>query len=244
MRGQLKSRYGLRSPGQFVELYNHEHDDKGEFASGGGGLTTAVLDAAAAKYGPKGTVTAARKAFAQRVDSQTVAGTVAKLGVAQEAWRAGLSADQRTAIEDYTGTGSDYINSILRMGPPEAASMYVGVRNLDGVVASSPALTDPVTVFRGAAFDMNASVGDVITDPGFVSTSLNPVRTAGFALGTQSTLMQITVPAGEKAPYIGGLSSSRSEQEVLLGRDTSFQVTKVTNVDVGHQIVEATVRQT
>lgn len=243
MRGQLKSRYGLKPEpvGQFIELYNHNHDDKGQFSTGDGGLTTAALDAAAAKYGPKGTVTTARKVFGQRLDPQTVYDTAAQLTTAQEAWRSGLSADQRTAIEDYTGTGSDYINSILRMGPPEAASMFVGVRNLDGAVASSPPLTDPVTVFRGAAFNMNASVGDVITDPAFVSTSLNPVRTAGFALGTQSTLMQITVPAGEKAPYIGNLSSSRSEQEVLLNRGTSFQVTKVTNVDAGHQIVEAAV---
>lgn len=132
-----------------------------------------------------------------------------------------LPLDQQAATGDYINFGSFPINTYLREGdlvssayPEQRIQEAVGL--LDRAVTAGMADRD-VVVFRYVDADIadEFQVGSVITDAGYVSTSLSP-----YAVEEEGeTMLQIVVPAGSHGQFIGGY-----ESEAILPRGSQFRV--------------------
>jgi hypothetical protein len=160
-----------------------------------------------------------------------------------DAWAArtmemSMSTDERRAVNTYTGSEFGEINGYLRgtrqdvRGSDELFSrdtIDATVRRLDAVIARSE-IPEPVIVYRGVR-DMTFSVGDVITDKGFQSTTLNrdlAYQFAGAILtsGPENIVLEIELPVGTRALYASGVAGgrprrSRSGSASSSGRRTS-----------------------
>lgn len=73
-------------------------------------------------------------------------------------------------------------------------------------------------------------IGKTRTEYGYLSTALiiDPEETG--TLRADPILMKITLPSGTNAAYLGGLSKYPEEQELLVGRNTTYKIEKVSLV--------------
>jgi len=162
-----------------------------------------------------------------------------------------LSEEQVTALQDYVSVGGyEEFNEELRLGavlgldlaPDTAAKADLMESAIQGA-----SFKDDVVVYRGLnddeGFYQTASVGDYITDPAFVSTSMDSVVAEMFAVGEMSNenpvVMKITIPAGTPAlsgealaqRLYGGWTGDFDDEldsvvnEVILNRGTPLEVT-------------------
>ena len=103
-------------------------------------------------------------------------------------------------------------------------------------------LKSDTTLYRGIGLSKAPKVGQVIKDKGYSSTTLNAGKGAKFAKsgvdfysgeGSRTPIvLKINAKKGQKSiiPIGTGVKSVNSkEQEVILPRDTSMKVTKITN---------------
>lgn len=157
----------------------------------------------------------------------------------QKEYSEGLSETEFEAVKDYTGLGYQDVNKALRGAPPPPLTGDLLAENLERAnminkaILSSPAIDEPVTVFRGVNakgsefYDL--AVGDVYQDSGVVSTSFSKSIATGFggsASGEEKVLLQIDVKKGSQA-LIGSNFSTHNEYELMLPSNTQFKVTDV-----------------
>jgi hypothetical protein len=138
------------------------------------------------------------------------------------------TATQRSAIVSYTGAGYQDMNKCLRFGTNCTPSVQGRIKNASAAMRPT---TQPITTFRGtnlAMFgvsniaELEAMQGDVVYDPGFSSTSINPNSAFGGAVA-----MQIEIPAGSPGAYVANVSNYPNEQEFLLPPGTRFRIIEV-----------------
>ena len=116
------------------------------------------------------------------------------------------------------------INSELRSGNISNATKRK-VKIMDGAFESAPPLSRDLYVYRGRP----ASVGDVMSDLAYMSTSLSPDVAAAFVTGKFgerdfSGVARVRIPAGSKVLWLGGFGGPEAKQfEVLLPRDTRLK---------------------
>lgn len=158
---------------------------------------------------------------------------------------------EHTAISEYMTNGYKGINKPLRAGGKLDASTYGTVKDIDRALKRQP-LDAPVTVYRAMQnYDRwkDMKPGDEYVDKGFVSTTVDPeeLLTLGMLVGppAKSTTMEIRVPAGIRAMYLGGMHQIKDdtyhtkseigthldgvekgvpEAELLLARGLTFRV--------------------
>jgi hypothetical protein len=150
-----------------------------------------------------------------------------------------LSGPQANAVTNYSGSGYDNINGVLRGGATysaeDAAQRAVHIQD-----AMRP-LTESVLLFRGvysdafpglsdsAPFDSVKKLeGKVIREKGFMSTSVN--QGSAFSKPIKLT---IEAPVGTPAIYIEKWSSHPNEKEMLLAAGLKYLVVSVTPGDGG-----------
>ena len=151
-----------------------------------------------------------------------------------------------------TGMGHAYINSALRdpfddrtgtLGAKGRVNQALNERvaQMDRLVELSPPLPEDTQVYRGIglafAADLEAKgVGATFTDKGFTSVSLDKGVAAGFPSQPSGNVMDIVLPAGTKAvnpskffgrQKIVGNTDLRQEQELILGRGTTFEILSI-----------------
>ncbi|HEX5569406.1 MAG TPA: ADP-ribosyltransferase, partial [Streptomyces sp.] len=152
-----------------------------------------------------------------------------------------LPPEARQALRDYTGeppyTGAPgyatyrEMNGFLRgdtnLGTPEVMS---NIREVDRALAGNP-LREDVMVVRGSGtahldFDRPESlVGRTITDPGYTSSSLGNHPVPSFE--GKDAVLRLRVPEGTPAAWVEKVSDfGVTERELLLGRGTSYRVTR------------------
>ena len=161
------------------------------------------------------------------------------MGNDQKEFSQGLSESRFEAIKDYTSEGHMDINKALRGAPPPPLTGDALAKNLElgntinDVILSSPAIEEPVTVFRGvnakSSEFYDLAVGDVYEDSGVVSTSLSKSMAKGFGggfVGDEKVLLQIDVKKGSQALSASNFST-HNEYELMLPRNTQFTVTDV-----------------
>jgi hypothetical protein len=175
----------------------------------------------------------------------------------------------RNAIRDYVveyprGAGHEAVNRTLRKQPgydnvtPEyQAEIDSRIAELDKLVELSPALTEDTVVYRGVgiafAGDLEGKgVGASFTDNGFTSASLDRGIAAGFPSQPTGNVMEIVVPRGTKAivpsrffsEKMVGDTDLRKEQELILGRGTSFEILSIEDNPIGiGSIIKVGVKQ-
>jgi hypothetical protein len=162
------------------------------------------------------------------------------------------------AVYDYVNTNGMFLNRALRADEEGTMNTYgTKIRELDETMARTPNITQGITVYRGidsAEGNMppefeDLEVGDVFSDVGFVSTSLDPSTAASFGgsnqrlTENQGTVFRIDVPANSEGIFPNswlGLGKDGNgaalEWEFLLPRGSSFKVIsregKVWNLEV------------
>lgn len=154
------------------------------------------------------------------------------------AWGRGLARDEVRALEAYKGSAFRGMNEHLRE-VRDAPSYEPMIRALDTALARARTKR-PLTVYRGVktgtAWD-TVQVGETIRDPGFSSTSINPVTAENFSGGV---IIEMRLPAG----YSGGAYVNRipsldhREFEFLVRPGMPFKVVERT----GNRIVVEPVR--
>lgn len=142
-------------------------------------------------------------------------------GAELAAARQPLSRPEKIAVAEYSGSEYIPINAALRSGRRHATA-----KDLDKAIERG-VLPEDIQVHRGirahpalANMDL-VSVGDVITDAAYQSTTLD--RMASFP---GSIKLHINVPRGSKALWIDDISSNPGEYELLLPRNARFQIVK------------------
>lgn len=151
----------------------------------------------------------------------------------------GSPSDQVAAVRDYTGVGHGLLNDHLRgvknqftPSPEEHEKKAAGI---DEYIARHQ-ITQPVTVYRSVGGDVGYRLrqrfdqgkigpGSTFKDSGFVSTSTDKETegTSGKNPGRDVTL-HIDLRPGDKATDVSGVSEHPDENEVLIGRGTTFRV--------------------
>lgn len=163
-----------------------------------------------------------------------------------------LDGDTQQAIGDYTSSGYNPTNKVLRGAPPPpienqevaARALRRGER-VDAAIRNAPPLEGGVIVYRGTNVkalgvekveDVDGLIGGTFTDSGIISTSLNQEVSGKFAfesgMGKQGVLIEMRVPAGSKALYVEPITEMSGENELLLPRGTTFTIVSRTNYNI------------
>lgn len=147
-----------------------------------------------------------------------------------------FNSDDLAALADYTGSGYQDLNDALRNGTVDA-SQAARVDALNRALEKLPPYEGPV--IRGS--DIPAEVlarykpGSVITELGFVSTTMNPAvaQLPTFAGNVEFKIMSTS------GRDISSLSTFPAEQEILFPAGTKFYVVdKVVDPVTGKTIIE------
>lgn len=149
-----------------------------------------------------------------------------------------LPQDELKALYEYTTeppaapSYADF-NGALRGSAPITPELQSGINAIDNALAGSPTIED-IIVKRGTGFshwgdDPAELVGDVLTEPGYLSTSL------GDAAFTKTpAVLHLRVPEGTPALYVEKVSAfAGAERELLLGRGLEFRVNRAVLDDAG-----------
>ena len=143
-----------------------------------------------------------------------------------------LSLEEYDALDSYINdVGYQGINGHLRGkedDPDEIEAAERAIPEIDAVIRRN-SVPEDVVVSRALGFevfggDPSGMVGSVVSDKGFLSTSLGDVP--GETMGrTKPVHMTIKVPKGTPGYWLQGLSNFPAEKELLLGRDTRIGIT-------------------
>lgn len=164
---------------------------------------------------------------------------------------ADLSDDQTNTVSEYVQSGLfDPINRHARgleaskmdeffQGSPEEFVPWARqtMDDLDEVLDKTRTEFDLI-LYRGMDHGAAGGLikrGQIIQDPGYVSTSLDPKIAAGFG----KDVWRIELPAGSRALYVDALGDdvSLGQKEVLLPRDQKFQVVSVVDGGDGVRVI-------
>lgn len=166
-----------------------------------------------------------------------------------------LGYDGRNGIETYTGSGYTYMNSYLRGNTDSAYDMFASnmsedeepdydyfddqinsaIAELDSAFEGNGAiLQNDVLVYRGIDSDsgileevIDGGTGTIISDSGFISTSIDDSVAKKFA-GATGTLLKIVARKGTRALYPLAANMGQSdENEVIINRDSKMRVISI-----------------
>lgn len=171
-----------------------------------------------------------------------VSNSIIKL--AGKEWSVNLSPAEYTAVRDYTATSYVNINAVLRglvsdfdLGNHERASLIHRA-------LSRCSIPQPCTVYRGASLSSlgeyanvtdDELIGNIISDDGFMSTSLNREDAFGGEIR-----YEISVPDGANGVYVGYLSQAQHyESEVLFDCGQMLQIIDVRRDMFGNRTIVA-----
>lgn len=161
--------------------------------------------------------------------------------------------EQVAAIGDYTGQQNVPMNTWLRDGKLNPAYPGSTPERVQSDIAAFDSTFTPIPgdtpVYRGLGNrlktdDLDALVGSVIADKGYLSTSLNPVATTPFGGGIGSTvpIIRIVVPKGTPVVWPGKMATVSGEMEVVLPHGSPLAVVGWHYDDkMGRNIVDAVV---
>jgi hypothetical protein len=167
--------------------------------------------------------------IANDVDRKLGTATPAALTASGNTWANSLTSKERSAIEDYTKSSYQYINSELYHGG--AIQANTSAAHIASALAKAPSPPPPALVWRGLSNDGakqlvgKLKAGDKITIPGFQSTSIKPEFANSWGGGHVVFEIKPT-----KGAYIRPLSSFKHEQEYLLPHNASYRVHAITTV--------------
>lgn len=166
-----------------------------------------------------------------RIDASGSEGQMSE-GQLGERFANSLTPSQRTAVESYMGSNYKEMNDSLR-GKTSSASDFTrdNITNLRSALDRS--IGAELTLFRGidapslvAAAKAGGIEGTVISDKGFVSTSLSSKISEDYLAGTGENGVLIRIRAGtDTKGAVLGPTSNKEEREVLLQAGSKIKIT-------------------
>lgn len=148
-------------------------------------------------------------------------------------WQLKLDSEEEDAVTWYTGSHYSSMNGHLRFGKRISSSNLDAIENCTKALDKASLPKDTI-VRRGSGYNMLEElgfsgsltpqqiadiVGATVTDKGFTSTS--PASSGGF---TDDFNYIINVPKGSHAMYVAPISEYRSEEELLIQRDSRYRI--------------------
>ena len=146
-----------------------------------------------------------------------------------------LSPNEKQVLQNYKEFGSRPINLLLRNGilisgsPTSEEELKQQILTMDKAFQKVPLTSENMFLFRGIRSDtkiyehLDANIGRIFTDNGFLSTTSNANIAQKFG-----KLILIKIPKGTKViplDFAAG-TSSQKEEEILLPRNSRFKVSK------------------
>jgi hypothetical protein len=140
-----------------------------------------------------------------------------------------FTTEEKAALKSYTGSGYLDLNKATKtlrtgIGDPDTKILA----GLDSAFARA-SLQDDLLVYRGiddiawGSFFGDAKVGDLVTDHGYVSTTINP------KLGWSTHQIEIRLNKGASAIPVAPLSLHQTELEIVLARNAQFRIIEITD---------------
>lgn len=211
-----------------AEKFNPHHDTLGRFSTSGGASFVSFRPGTTSQFASV-TGRQGRRDFQQLSEEEGD-----RLG---KELAAKVSAEEKTAVDDYVGSQYFHVNKQLRGQPAESDAFdyrspekYTEmIRYLDSVVAKGRGLPRDTLLYRGTSEPLDRfKEGMVFTDNGFASTThqthlMGRKKVSGTPI---NTILQIQAPKGTPGAFVQEFSTSR-EAEVLLGRGRQFRVVRV-----------------
>ncbi|MFC6080928.1 ADP-ribosyltransferase [Sphaerisporangium aureirubrum] len=150
-------------------------------------------------------------------------------------WRDSLSPAQDRALGFYQSPGFALMNGQLRgldkadikasvsFNDADLARAAKASKDLKAAIRKAPPLTEAMTVYRGFSADQfgDLKAGQMVSDRGFVSTSITPDVGSVGQVARQATA-EITLPVGTKA-------AAGSTREMILPPGSKFRVLDVSD---------------
>lgn len=138
--------------------------------------------------------------------------------------------------------GEDYDRAMsFRSGHGNYQNLREIVMNLEQTIESSPGMPVDITLMRGMdwreinrRYDSGDLIGFEYQDGGFVSMTTDESTAEHFRRGG-GVIAFITVPAGEKFAFLGGMTETSGEEEFLFRREMKFRVTDAWEDDRGNR---------
>ncbi len=144
-------------------------------------------------------------------------------------WANSLGAAEKRALLSYRGADGFVINQRMRRGEP----LERFAQEVDTLTAAlnRASLKRPVRIFRGEgglSTNVNAEVGDIISNSSFVSASID--QQMAFEMGADGVIMEVDLPVGYPAAYVNRVPrpSAEPEYEMLLPPGRRFRVVERT----------------
>lgn len=147
-------------------------------------------------------------------------------------WAEKLSSDDLRLLNTYTDNSYHY-NNLLRgvVTRKLTSDESLKINKLSKILSAVP-LKEEIVLFRGtsktflgefAGLPPEKLVGKVLSDKGFLSTSILPNEALDFSKGV---FLVIKAPKGTKGAYLGEYSSIAGEQEFLLDKGQRLLIKK------------------
>lgn len=160
--------------------------------------------------------------------------------------------DELMAFNDYLGDNFPQYQDYLR-SPNEPGSMSMTAKDRSAIIQRNVTMIDellnrayglqrPTVLYRGIKGGpniarqayvnklLNAEIGDVIVEPGYLSTTIDPEMAQGFARNDYGVVLEISAPRGTRALSPMNRSDTSPlyvdpERELTLPRNTSLRIT-------------------
>lgn len=140
-----------------------------------------------------------------------------------------LTNDEYLAVHSYTYDTFGIVNGNLRKGI-QSEKWEAYTKMLDSVLEKLP--KENTVVYRGLTFPSQGKisesmfkVGSEFTDKAYMSTSLSRGTAKSFTLpGKDTVILEISTESGRKISQFSGM---RTEEEILIPRNTKFKVTEI-----------------
>jgi hypothetical protein len=162
--------------------------------------------------------------FAQQDDPNPTR-AVARMrdAAAADAWEAGLTAEERKALHDYSfGGGWEQLNEAIRDGHTLTPKQQAMRDAIDRAVAKAPTLSHPETVYRGVRMGRRPTMGDTL--------GLGKEATAEKTHQLMGDWAETQFPAGKEFDLGGFQSTSADVNPALdasLGKDYAGPVFEI-----------------
>ena len=148
-----------------------------------------------------------------------------------------LSNNEIASLEEYVGIHYKEINETLKYGKPKEENEYYSlfeikrdINNIDNAISKNE-LVDDVVCYKGTTskYYKNLNVGDSTTVPLYFSTTMKEGVTDKFIRRNindkkEPILLEVRVPKGTNAIYMGDNFGSQNEYELLLDRNLQYKV--------------------
>lgn len=180
------------------------------------------------------------EAFEARNNSSTAAAFWNRKASAQSSrgWIGSLSTSERSATAGYSDGTYRGMNAWLRNTQGTVPLKSGSEAEALEAALKKSSMPQDMVLWRGTTRDWvpaSVQVGAVLTDHGFVSTSLMTSTASGFSRGV---MLKILVRGGKSgAAYIKPISHFSSEWEVVLQRGSRFRVIEVGTDSRGRRLI-------